>query len=168
MSGAVVRPTGPGKSPADGRLTDLADELERAARALRASSEEKVAGSGVRSMAVGTRLPFASTAEALLAERRRRDAQFEAGFGLALAGEPGWDMLLLLYVEEAYGRRVSVSALCTGAGGSPTTAARHLRGLEDHGLMKRTDDPLDRRRSWIAFTPGGLTAMRLYLESASG
>lgn len=109
-------------------------------------------------------LPHAETAASLFHERSRR-LQLFSQFGLEIS-EPGWDILLLLYLTEAEGRRASVSDLCSAGGTAGSTGLRHLRMLERHGLVEREPDPGDQRRSWIRYSAPALTAMRLYLEAA--
>jgi DNA-binding MarR family transcriptional regulator len=48
-----------------------------------------------------------------------------------------------------------VSALAHGLGLDASTVSRHVRQLEDRGLLERTGDPDDRRASRVAVTASG-------------
>lgn len=75
-------------------------------------------------------------------------------------GVTAWDMLLDLAMAQEEGRRISVSALCSGAGTSVTTALRRLEMLEQQGLVERLPDPEDRRRVWLQLTRKGCASVR--------
>lgn len=139
-------------------LVVVADHLEQLAADLRATASGRLA------RALRAQLPHVELAASLLHERSRRLHLFEQ-FGLEIS-EPGWDILLLLYLMEAEGRRASVSDLCSAGGTPGTTGLRHLKRLELHGVVEREADPYDQRRSWIRYCAPALTAMRLHLEAA--
>ncbi len=84
--------------------------------------------------------------------------------GAAIFQDLAWDMLLDLYVREAEGRRVSITSLTIASGGAPTTALRHLDKLLSHGLVTRTADAEDGRRSWIGLTPATRAAITELME----
>lgn len=100
-------------------------------------------------------------ARALYEERRRRDRMLEP-FGLPGAG-PHWDVLLLLFIYQAEGRPASVSAMCSAADGPHTTALRHLVRMTEAGLIHRTPDPGDRRRTYLNLTEVGDATVRRHL-----
>lgn len=95
------------------------------------------------------------------AEERARRLKF---FDNGLLGEPAWDILLDLYVNEFTGIRASVGDACIAAGGSETTALRVIRALEVKGLLNRTPDMGDRRRQWVTVSHHGFDIMRRYLK----
>lgn len=76
-----------------------------------------------------------------------------------LFGEPGWDVLLDLYVSDAEGSRISVTALCIGSRMSITTGLRYIRQLEKAGMAVRTPDDHDGRRWFVRLTDVGRAAM---------
>ena len=84
--------------------------------------------------------------------------------GAPIFHDLAWDMLLDLYVREAEGRRVSVTSLTIASGGAPTTALRHLDKLLTHGLVTRSDDAEDGRRSWVSLTPQTRATMTDLIE----
>lgn len=97
---------------------------------------------------------------AILDARRRRADFFSPG----LFADPAWDMLLALYNLELNQQSISVSKLCMSAGVPLTTALRWIAKLESDGLVRREDDPLDGRRSWVELTDAGSCAMRGYFS----
>lgn len=89
--------------------------------------------------------------------RRRRDAAFS---GLDLLGEPGWDILLDLFIGELEGARIQVSSVCLDAGVPSTTILRWLSRLEREGLVYRAADNVDGRRRFVRLTDDGRALMR--------
>lgn len=105
------------------------------------------------------------TAQRQLKLRRHRDAVFSAaGYG-GIFGEPGWDMLLDLYIAWKQSRKISVSSICIAAAVPPTTALRHLSRMLQLGLATRRPDPDDSRRVWIELTDTTVDLMRALLSS---
>lgn len=96
-----------------------------------------------------------SYVKSVLALRRKRERFFEP----TLFADPAWDILLELYAADLGQRRMSVSSLCIGAAVPSTTALRWITALEKKGMIRRTADPLDGRRVFVALTPDALSAM---------
>jgi len=94
--------------------------------------------------------------------RRRRDAAF--GGDADLFGEPAWDILLDLLDADAHGRRISVTSASLASSVPATTGLRMIAILEERGLVMRTNDPLDRRRSHVSLTGKGRAAMQAALR----
>jgi len=93
----------------------------------------------------------------------------EAIFGDGLFADPAWDILLEAYASMLRQRRTSVTDLCHAAAVPHTTALRWVAKLEHDGWLRRRDDPLDARRSWIELTGRGITAMeRISAETRLG
>ena len=111
------------------------------------------------------RRAFADLARATYARRRKRTAIFGDP---ELFGEPGWDILLDLYIAQAEDKPVSVSSACIGSASPPTTGLRWLGVLAEQGLVAREHDPQDQRRVLVRLTDKALNAMDDYfLCSAS-
>lgn len=69
-----------------------------------------------------------------------------------LFSDPAWDMILDLALAALEQRQVSVSSLCLAANVPTTTALRWIKIMLDQGLLLRTDDAADRRRSFVAIS----------------
>lgn len=77
-------------------------------------------------------------ARKLFADRRRRS---EIAGTNDLFGEPAWDILLGLFIAGCEGRRLSVTAVCSGAGAPESTALRWITILEKRGMIVREGEP---------------------------
>lgn len=97
---------------------------------------------------------------AIMKARRARDIYFDGG----LFSDPAWDMLLALFAADLAQQRVTISPLCEAAGVPATTALRWIRVLEHHGLIERRNDPLDRRRVFVALTDAARHSLRAYFS----
>ena len=84
----------------------------------------------------------------------------------SLLRDPGWNMLIDLYVQEREGRTVSISSACVASGGAMTTALRWITTLEEHGLILRTSDTNDGRRNFIGLTEEGRGAIEKWLHES--
>ena len=102
-----------------------------------------------------------ATAHRLYRERRTRLQSFSQSF--AIFGEPGWDILLEIYLADTVGRAMCVGTACLAADVAQTTGLRWLAKLERIGLVTREDDPKDGRRGLVMLTPSGRTEMERYL-----
>ena len=85
-------------------------------------------------------------------------------FSEQLFSDPAWDILLELYALHLEQLRTSVSSVCVAASVPASTALRWIAKLEADGLVVRTEDQLDARRSWIALTSDGVERMKSYFE----
>jgi hypothetical protein len=83
-------------------------------------------------------------------------------------GEPGWDMLLDLYLGELVGRKTSVTSACIASRVPPTTALRHVNTLCDAGRIERDRDENDARRCWLRLAPQVRDEIDQYLEATIG
>ena len=99
-------------------------------------------------------------ARTLYRERRLRSRYFSG----SLFAEPTWDMLLDLFIADCERRRVSVKSVCIGANVPTTTALRHLRWLEEQGLVERLNNPRDARSIHVRLTANAIDAMGRYLD----
>lgn len=94
-------------------------------------------------------------AKALRHLRSRRARSLPA----SILGEPGWDIMLELYIATTNGRRASVSDLCLGSDQPATTALRYIHRIVDDGLAIRAGDPSDGRRVFVELTSLGKERM---------
>lgn len=95
-------------------------------------------------------------AVARLRDVRRLRARFLPAH---LFADPCWDMLLDLYAAELSGERASVTWLSASANLPLTTALRRLVVLEQQGLVVRSEDPDDRRKTLVRLSDAGREAM---------
>ncbi|HTN13372.1 MAG TPA: MarR family transcriptional regulator [Sphingomonadaceae bacterium] len=98
-------------------------------------------------------------AEALYRHRQTRRELFPSN----LFGEPGWDILLDLYISSERNRQVTVSDACLASLVPSTTALRSLAQLEQDGLVERHRDPQDGRRIYVRLLPDAKARMIAYL-----
>jgi CheY-like chemotaxis protein len=96
--------------------------------------------------------------------RRTRDQYFPSD----LFSDPCWEMLLDLYDAKLVGAEVTVTSLGAASGVPLTTALRRMEALQSHGLIVRTEDAADRRRTIIRLTMPGLQAVESFFESHLG
>ena len=77
---------------------------------------------------------------------------------------PVWDMMLDLMLAGAHGRVLSASDLATGAGVPLSSGLRMIASLEQRGLVHRSIDERDRRRTIVRLSDGGIERMASYFE----
>jgi DNA-binding MarR family transcriptional regulator len=80
-------------------------------------------------------------------------------FGLALAGEAAWDILLALYQALLAGRALTLQQLCAQSGAYPATIRRWLVVLAGLGLIEQPDAPADPAQQQARLTGKGEQAM---------
>lgn len=88
-------------------------------------------------------------------------------FGDVMMAGPTWDMMLDLMLANANGRMLSASDLATGAGVPLSSGLRLIGALEEAGLVKRSIDERDRRRTIVRLTDAGTDRMATYFERVS-
>lgn len=77
--------------------------------------------------------------------RRARDAMFPQG----IFSDPAWDIMLDIYLHHKRNQSVTVSDACIASSVPTTTARRWIGHLVRLGILIRTDDEQDRRRSHL-------------------
>jgi DNA-binding MarR family transcriptional regulator len=115
--------------------------------------------------AVNDRANAPASPAARIAEILRMRALRSRFFKAELFADPAWDMLLDLYRAELDQHRVSITSLCTASAVPTSTALRWLRALEEEGLVRRRQDPLDGRRTFVGLTSAAVEAMNSYFEA---
>lgn len=70
-------------------------------------------------------------------------------FGVGLFAEPGWDILLELYVARSEDYRVTVGNACIAASVPMSSALRWCQMLEDRRIILRYQDTGDRRLRFV-------------------
>ncbi len=136
------------------RLSSLSRDAERIAAALAELAASRPPGLDARPVT-------AARIRAHIKARRLRERFLPAD----LFADPAWDMLLDLAAARKEGTRVSVSSLCIAGNVPTTTALRWIKTLIDRGLVARTADPDDARRSFIDLSPGIVPALEACLDA---
>lgn len=101
--------------------------------------------------------------QSLRAVRRIRSRYFPS----ELFSDPCWEMLLDLYDCLLSGQHATVTSLAAASGATTTTAWRRLGALQGHGLIERTDDPDDKRRTLVRLTETGRRAVEDFFDTYS-
>lgn len=109
----------------------------------------------------GVRSTWFHVAEALLNQRQSLTLKLGAEF----VADPVWTMLLDLLVSEAADRKVSVTSLTIASGVPATTALRWIASMEDAGLIERSPDPSDQRRTFLSLTDRGASIVETEVAS---
>jgi DNA-binding MarR family transcriptional regulator len=91
--------------------------------------------------------------------RRRRDALLAP----IIFADPEWDILLDLYAQSGFGRRISMSSLCIAAAVPATTALRCINAMVDQGVLAKSRDANDARRVLVELTDETKAKMRSWL-----
>ena len=102
----------------------------------------------------------ASVARAIVEDRKRRAELFNRG----MFGEPGWELLLHLYIADSDGPRFTVGKLTQAAGIAQSTSLRWLDYLEDQRLIVRSQHPTDARTAFVTLTDKARDALTEYLS----
>src|SRR3954470_14701622 len=96
---------------------------------------------------------------------QRATSMFEARqqrktfFNPDLFGETAWDMLLVLYMLDDRGPRLTVGRLAQLAGSPQTSALRWLSTLETQQLIRRESHPNDARSTFVQLSDKGRELM---------
>jgi DNA-binding MarR family transcriptional regulator len=106
-------------------------------------------------------LPDARLIRRIIRQRQQRERFFNS----ELLSDPVWDMLLDLAAATAEYRKVSVTSLCIASRVPPSTALRWIGLMAEQGLVLRIEDPLDRRRVFIALSEKAMSDIARYFES---
>ena len=105
-------------------------------------------------------LPDPRLLERIIRQRRLRERYFEK----ELFADPAWDILLDLAAARADHRRVSITSLCIAAAVPATTALRWISMMTRMGILVRSGDANDRRRTFIALSDGAADALARYFD----
>lgn len=98
----------------------------------------------------------------IMKARQRRQELMDASH----FADPAWDIMLDLTSAALEGRSVPVLSATAAANVPITTALRYVGKLVDSGMVKRWDDPTDKRRSLLALEDQALEKMLKFLGSA--
>lgn len=87
-------------------------------------------------------------------------------FSRAIFGEPAWDTMVVLYISEFFGRRLTVGKLVDWIDAPLSTTQRWLAYLEKERLVAKEGDPGDRRVSYVRLLDKGRTILDHYFTAA--
>ena len=79
--------------------------------------------------------------------------------------DPMWAVLIDLFRAENRGQRLSLTTVGLGATTSSSTLLRRANELIVDGVLRREDDPLDGRRTFLTFTPEGRAELVRLLDA---
>lgn len=134
-------------------LADEADRIDQPGSPGSASRPSSQSSSSSRPLV--DRHDLISRATFLYTARRHRDRIF----GTGMFGEPAWDIMLDLLINQLKGKLVSVSSACIAASTPATTSLRYISRLEEADLVARSADPNDGRKYYLSLTNRGLLLM---------
>jgi DNA-binding transcriptional ArsR family regulator len=83
--------------------------------------------------------------------RRSREGYFDR----KLLGEPAWDIMIDLFIQQSSGKTVSVTSAAIASQVPVTTALRHLAALQKAGLVERMRSAADARVKLLRLTREG-------------
>ncbi len=81
----------------------------------------------------------ASTARRLLDISRQADTMFDG----PLLSNPGWDILLDLFIQRSEGRCISIISVCVAANAPTSTVLRYIEAMMDSGTIVKRISPED-------------------------
>jgi DNA-binding MarR family transcriptional regulator len=87
-------------------------------------------------------------------------------FGPDMFPNPGWAILLHLFVSRAQGRYVDMAAACATAGVAENVALRHVAVLVAAKLVRRQQIHADRGEIYLTLTPIGEERLCEYFNRA--
>jgi DNA-binding MarR family transcriptional regulator len=102
-------------------------------------------------------------ARAVFNERKRRSHFFSR----IMFGEPGWDVLLALYLTDFAGGRQTIGRVADWIGKPQTTTIRWIEYLEKEKLVVRSKNPRDSREIHLTLTPKAVQLLDSYFDSLS-
>ena len=102
---------------------------------------------------------LSSAAAEIFRMRRARDQELPRD----LLGEPAWDILLALYIEQPGG--VPLSSICYASGSPSSTAVRWITALERRGFAHREALDRDDKVVLVRLSTAGCTAVERSLKA---
>ena len=85
--------------------------------------------------------------------------------GDSLFSDPAWDMLLDLAAATLERKAISVSSISIASTAPTTTALRWIGQMVSIGVLVRSCDPLDGRRSYVSLSASSMDAMVEWVEA---
>ena len=110
---------------------------------------------------VPDRTVLVERARKALSDRQRRTQYFSR----AVFGEPVWDILLILYISDFSGTRLTIGKLAELIDTPLTTTLRWIGYLEKEHLLERQPHPNDKRMGFIRMLGKARDALDTYFAS---
>lgn len=85
-----------------------------------------------------------------------------------LYSEPGWELLIVLFIYHCEGKKIATSALGSAALSPMSTALRWVNRLCDAGLTIKVADPTDGRRHFVELMPITVSHLEAYFSAVEG
>lgn len=102
------------------------------------------------------------------AKQHFRDRQLRRQyFSRVIFGEPAWDTLLVLYISEFSGRRLTISRVADWIETPLSTTQRWISYLQKEYLVGREGNPDDKRMAYVGLLDKGRTALDDYFTSGT-
>jgi hypothetical protein len=106
---------------------------------------------------------FASMAMRQIESRKRRRFFVD----IDTIGEPGWQIILDMFVHDFSGKSVSITSACMASGCPSSTALRYVAILENASLVERHPSKTDKRVSYLTLTRNCRIALHDYFLKES-
>lgn len=102
------------------------------------------------------------------AKKHMRDRQLRRQFfNRATFGEPAWDTLLVLYISDYSGRRLTVGKLADWIDAPLSTTQRWIAYLQKEHLVDKEGHPDDKRMAYVRLLDKGRAKLDDYFAAAS-
>lgn len=102
----------------------------------------------------------AYTARRLLEISRQANAVLEG----SLLSNPGWDILLDLFIQRSEGKRISIISVCVAANAPTSTVLRYLQAMMDSGTIVKTSSPDDSQGLLVDLSDTAYAKMSAFLS----
>lgn len=135
--------------------------LRSLARLAKEQEPSRPAGTPAPDFANATPAQLQAVVRSIMRSRRKR-AEF---LDPVLFSDPAWDILLDLTSAALDEKPVPASSACAASQAPLSTALRHVRQLVEAGLVRRWQDPLDKRRTLLELEPEAFASMKAYLQA---
>ncbi len=102
------------------------------------------------------------------AKRHFRDRQLRKQFfSRAIFGELAWDTLLVLYISEFFGRRLTIGRLVDWIEAPLSTTQRWIAYLEKERLIAKEGHPDDKRMAYVRLLDKGRAILEDYFAAVA-
>lgn len=128
---------------------------------LRAPAEQLALAPGESEVLASLGSGVSEIVDGLLLINRERDRLLNQG----MFGDPAWDIVLELTRAKLRGEAVPVSSACTASNAPLTTSLRWIRNMHKSGMLRRWNDPRDKRRDLIELSDEFFAKMVELFES---